>query len=213
MELDHATTILSEWPLHQLSRYPGKTRKAEVMIPQAVACTGFQGQSLHRQHAPHEAEDGGPDPLQFPAHSLSRRGLPLDSFISQGGERRSRLSASCNAHPLSKRSRYACPVHSPCLARHPGARYALAITLTFETRSRAYSRRALMYQSGRRTTRKPQFPAHPLATEPGTPARFTFPAAVDSPRTKGQPGRDSASWSLSGRIGRTRTRSDLTQPV
>lgn len=27
---------------------------------------------------------------------------------------------------------------------------------------------------GRRTTRKPQFPAHPLATEPGTPVRFTF---------------------------------------
>ncbi len=31
---------------------------------------------------------------------------------------------------------------------------------------------------GRRTIRKPQFPAHPLATEPGTPVRFTFPGAA-----------------------------------
>ena len=120
------------------------------------AATGVQSPLPRRRRTFHERRAAGTirsghPPARFrdgachPAGSLSTSTPrpPSDANTEgQGWRKTDDSNVRAFAHPLSRRGRYACPVHLP-------ARKAADLNGT-------------------------GFPAHPLATEPGTPVRFTF---------------------------------------
>ena len=88
----------------QLSRYPYETRKAEVMIPRTLARAGFQGRSLHRQHAFHVlAESGELGSQRFHAHPLSGRCLHPGRFTLQERKTENLNPRALHPQPLSRR--------------------------------------------------------------------------------------------------------------
>jgi hypothetical protein len=116
------------------------------------------------------ADGGGPDPQRSRAQPGSSRRLPPGSFTIHV-----RRAENSNPSALAP-------------GRFRGGARALAGSLSkaedgdpdpqrvsaqpVSGRCRVPAR--FILHGGRRTTRKPQFPAHPLATEPGAPVRFTF---------------------------------------
>ena len=100
----------------------------------------------------------------WPADGGSRTLPRRAASPSMCRERRTRISASLDARPLSRR----CP--------RPGG-FTLHVR-----RTEILPPGRFIFHGGRRTNRKPQFPAHPLATEPG-PWPVHLPCAPRGSRT------------------------------